>query len=104
MGRTKVQQELIRNEITRKITFKKRKIGLLKKLKEITTLCGVIACGIIFHNFNVQPEIWPSVPEAIDVLKKFKGLPQKKQKKHMLNHETLLDKTVTTRIVNFESG
>ncbi|CAN1192955.1 MADS-box transcription factor PHERES 2 [Linum perenne] len=52
MGRTKVQHELISNEISRKITFKKRKIGLLKKLKEIMTLCGVIACGIIFHNFN----------------------------------------------------
>ncbi|CAN1132515.1 MADS-box transcription factor PHERES 2 [Linum perenne] len=52
MGRKKVQHELISNEVTRKITFKKRKIGLLKKLKELTTLCGVISCGIIFHNFN----------------------------------------------------
>ncbi|CAN1292371.1 Agamous-like MADS-box protein AGL80 [Linum perenne] len=103
MGRTKVQHELISNEITRKITFKKRKVRLLKKLKEITTLCGVVACGIIFHNFNgkgkedqpdVCPSVWPSVPEAIIVLKKFKGLPQKKQKKNMFNHETLLDKSL----------
>ncbi|CAN1192952.1 Agamous-like MADS-box protein AGL80 [Linum perenne] len=94
MGRTKVQHELISNEITRKITFKKRKVGLLKKLKEITTLCGVVACGIIFHNFNFKPKVWPSVPEEIIVLKKFKGLPQKKQKKNMFNHETLLDKSL----------
>ncbi|CAN1235559.1 MADS-box transcription factor PHERES 2 [Linum perenne] len=99
MGRTKVQQELIRNEITRKITFKKRKIGLLKKLKEITTLCGVIACGIIFHNFNGkgkedQPEVWPSVPEANDVLKKFKDFSKKKKEKYMLNHETLLEESL----------
>ncbi|CAN1175572.1 MADS-box transcription factor PHERES 2 [Linum perenne] len=99
MGRTKVQQELIRNEITRKITFKKRKIGLLKKLKEITTLCGVIACGIIFHNFNGkgkedQPEVWPSVPEANDVLKKFKDFSKKKKEKYMFNHETLLEESL----------
>ncbi|CAN1292316.1 Agamous-like MADS-box protein AGL86 [Linum perenne] len=99
MGRKKVQHELISNEITRKITFKKRKMGLLKKLEEITTLCGVIACGIILHKFNGegkedQPEVWPSMAEATDVLKKFKGLPQKKKGKHMLNHETLLDKSL----------
>ncbi|CAN1276865.1 Agamous-like MADS-box protein AGL90 [Linum perenne] len=99
MGRMKVQHELISNEIARKITFKKRKIGLLKKLKEITTLCGVIACGIIFHNFNGkckegQPDVWPSVPEATDMLEKFKGLPKKKKDKNMLNHETLLEKSL----------
>ncbi|CAN1292370.1 Agamous-like MADS-box protein AGL90 [Linum perenne] len=96
MGRTKVQHELISNEITRKITFKKRKVRLLKKLKEITTLCGVVACGIIFHNFNGkgkedQPDVCPSVPEANDVLKKFKDFPKTKKEKNMLNHETLLE-------------
>ncbi|CAN1132580.1 Agamous-like MADS-box protein AGL90 [Linum perenne] len=96
MGRTKVQHELISNEITRKISFKKRKLGLLKKLKEITTLCGVVACGIIFHNFNGkgkedQPEVWPSVPEANHLLKKFKDFPKTKKEKNMLNHETLLE-------------
>ncbi|CAN1162267.1 hypothetical protein LINPERHAP2_LOCUS24404 [Linum perenne] len=74
-------------------------MGLLKKLKGITTLCGLIAREIIFHNFNGedkedQPEVWPYVLEAVDVLKKFKSLPQKKREKNMLNHETLLDKKV----------
>ncbi|CAN1162265.1 Agamous-like MADS-box protein AGL36 [Linum perenne] len=99
MGRTKVQHELISNVITRKNTFNQRKIGLLKKLKEITTLCGVVACGIIFHNFNGkdkedQPEVWPSVPEANDVLKKFKDLPKTKKEKNMLKHETLLEESL----------
>ncbi|CAN1192901.1 Agamous-like MADS-box protein AGL92 [Linum perenne] len=74
-------------------------MGLLKKLEEITTLCGVVACGIIFYKFNRegkedQPEVWPSMAEATDVMKKFKGLPQKKKEKHMLSHETLLDKSL----------
>ncbi|CAN1132517.1 hypothetical protein LINPERHAP2_LOCUS7078 [Linum perenne] len=34
------------------------------------------------------------MPEAIDLLKKFKGMPQKKKEKNMLNNETLLDKSL----------
>ncbi|CAN1301230.1 Agamous-like MADS-box protein AGL90 [Linum perenne] len=99
MGRKKVQHELISNEITRKNNFQEKKLGLLKKLKEITTLCGVIGCGIIFHNFHGngkedQLEVWPYVPEANDVLKKFKDLPKKKKEANMLNHETLLEKNL----------
>ncbi|CAI0396649.1 unnamed protein product [Linum tenue] len=99
MGRKKVKCELISDESSRKTTFKKRKAGLLKKLQEITTLCGVIACGIIFSNFstkgrsqqpNQQQEVWPSVPEATAVVEKFKDLPEKKQRKYMLNQESLL--------------
>ncbi|CAN1125371.1 hypothetical protein LINPERHAP2_LOCUS2864 [Linum perenne] len=49
------------------------------------------------HEKNIYAriiEVWPSMPEAIDVLKKFKDLPQKKHEKNMLNHETLLDKSL----------
>ncbi|CAN1140493.1 hypothetical protein LINPERHAP2_LOCUS11898 [Linum perenne] len=56
-------------------------------------------CGIIFHNFHGngkedQLEVWPYVPEANDVLKKFKDLPKKKKEANMLNHETLLEKNL----------
>ncbi|CAN1155990.1 hypothetical protein LINPERHAP2_LOCUS20686 [Linum perenne] len=40
------------------------------------------------------------MPEAIDVLGKFKGLPQKNQEKNMFNHETLLDKKLNDEIEN----
>ncbi|CAN0892488.1 Agamous-like MADS-box protein AGL86 [Linum grandiflorum] len=98
MGRNKVENKLIANKTARKITFKKRKIGLWNKLREISTLCGVFACGIIFHDFggkgrNDQSKVdaWPSVPEADDLLKKMKALPEKKQKKYKLNHNSLLN-------------
>ncbi|CAN1262553.1 Agamous-like MADS-box protein AGL90 [Linum perenne] len=101
MARINVQHKLISDEIARITTFKKRKNGLLKKLLEITTLCGVGACTFIIHYFRAKgkkdepkSEVWPSAPEAIDVLEKFKGLPQKKQENNMLNHETLLDKSL----------
>ncbi|CAN1262544.1 Agamous-like MADS-box protein AGL90 [Linum perenne] len=89
MVRTKVQHKLISDEKARKTTFTKRKNGLLKKLEEITTLCGVATCAFIIHNFRDEVEVWPSEPKASGMLKKYKELPQRKQEKYMLNHEAL---------------
>ncbi|CAN1156002.1 Agamous-like MADS-box protein AGL90 [Linum perenne] len=94
MVRTKVQHKLISDEKARKTTFTKRKNGLLKKLEEITTLCGVATCAFIIHNFRGKGkkndvEVWPSEPKASGMLKKYKELPQRKQEKYMLNHEAL---------------
>ncbi|CAN1127111.1 Agamous-like MADS-box protein AGL86 [Linum perenne] len=94
MVRTKLQHELIIDEGARKKTFNKRKNGLLKKLEEITTLCGVAACAFISHNFggNDKEEqllVWPSEAKATDVLRRRNEMPQRMQEKYMLNHETL---------------
>ncbi|KAL0375934.1 UNVERIFIED_CONTAM: Agamous-like MADS-box protein [Sesamum calycinum] len=52
--------ELISNERSRTLTFKKRKEGLIRKLREFTTLCDVNACMIIYGpNPENGPEIWP---------------------------------------------
>ncbi|XP_057987176.1 agamous-like MADS-box protein AGL80 [Hevea brasiliensis] len=95
MGRRKVKHELISNESARKLTFKKRRAGLLKKLMELTTLCGVIACAIIFSAYNSSPDIWPSHPEAVSVLEKFKRLPPKKQSKYMMDQESFLTRNIS---------
>ncbi|KAK4424420.1 Agamous-like MADS-box protein [Sesamum alatum] len=65
MGRAKLKMELISNERSRTLTFKKRKEGLTRKLREFTTLCDVNACMIIYgpkqENGPVDEpaEIWP---------------------------------------------
>ncbi|CAN1262554.1 Agamous-like MADS-box protein AGL36, partial [Linum perenne] len=92
--RTNVQHQLISNEVDRKTTFKKRKNGLLKKLKEITTLSRVAACAFIIDNFDGkdkkdQLESWPFESEATDLLKRKKELHQRKREKYMMNHETV---------------
>ncbi|CAN0928468.1 MADS-box transcription factor PHERES 2 [Linum grandiflorum] len=88
MERKNVQLELITNEVGRKTSFNKRKIRLRNKLSEISTLCGIMACGIIFYNFNDKGkndqqkiEAWPSGPKTVDMLlKKMKVVPLWKQK------------------------
>lgn len=70
MGRGKLALELISKEKSRKITFEKRKKGLIKKAKEFSILCGVDTCMIIYGTPAIsdrpeEPEIWP--PDAQEV-------------------------------------
>ncbi|XP_057969391.1 agamous-like MADS-box protein AGL80 [Malania oleifera] len=87
MGRKKVQLELMADEFARRMTFNKRKANLLKKVSELSTLCGVDACLIIYDSDNSQPVVWPSLPGARQVLQKFNSFPKKKQRKNMMDQE-----------------
>ncbi|KAG7982973.1 hypothetical protein I3843_04G080200 [Carya illinoinensis] len=48
MGRRRRSMEFISNDKSRMITYHKRKKGLEKKLYELSTLCGIKACMIIY--------------------------------------------------------
>ncbi|KAI6671312.1 hypothetical protein NL676_006197 [Syzygium grande] len=69
MGRGKLVLELIPKEKARRITYEKRKKGLMKKAQEFTTLCGVDTCMIIYGPAgtaaDTEPEIWPASPEKV---------------------------------------
>ncbi|KAL6322390.1 hypothetical protein AAG906_007943 [Vitis piasezkii] len=69
MGRSRLPLELIPKEKSRKITFQKRTMGLKKKTYEISTLCGVDACVIIYNwtsdDRPMEPIFWPSNPEEV---------------------------------------
>lgn len=62
---------------------------MMKKVKELTTLCGVQGCAVIFNRRggDPQPHVWPSLAEARAVLGRFHDLPPEKQTKHMKNHD-----------------
>ncbi|KAK2368257.1 agamous MADS-box protein AGL80 [Trifolium repens] len=94
MARRKVKLAYIINDSKRRITFNKRKKGLIKKVDEITTLCGIEACAIIFGENNAQPEIWPSPVGVHTVLSRFRGLPETEQSKKMQNQESFLGEKI----------
>lgn len=78
MGRsnTRLRLELIKNEKSRNVTFRKRKKGLFKKAYELNRLCGVKSCVIIYENKTsgqpVRPEIYPDNPiEIKQIIDKF---------------------------------
>ena len=90
MTRNKVKLELIENNSSRKATYKKRNKGLMKKAKELTTLCGVEACVILYSPYDPQPEVWANPKGVNHVLKRFKNLTKEEQGKNMLNQESYL--------------
>ncbi|KAI4320610.1 hypothetical protein MLD38_034071 [Melastoma candidum] len=65
MGRRKLALELIPEEKSRKLTCQRRKKCLLKKAQELSALCGVDACVVMYDSGSssssatAQPEIWP---------------------------------------------
>ncbi|KAG9446555.1 hypothetical protein H6P81_012683 [Aristolochia fimbriata] len=68
MGRAKVPAKRIADEKKRRLTFKKRKEGLKKKMHEFSTLCGVRASMICFGADGDQSEVvlWPEEPGRVE--------------------------------------
>ena len=60
MTRRKTKLTFIANDTERKTSYKKRKKSLLKKTEELSTLCGIEACAIVYGPDDPQPETWPS--------------------------------------------
>ncbi|GFP82445.1 agamous-like mads-box protein agl92 [Phtheirospermum japonicum] len=78
MGRAKLKMELIADKKSRNTTFNNRKEGLIKKTHELTKLCDVEACVIIYRPGFTEPEIWPPCADQVrrfitDVYKPTKG-------------------------------
>ncbi|KAL5076916.1 hypothetical protein RYX36_015900 [Vicia faba] len=94
MTRKKVKLAYILNDSARKATFKKRKKGLMKKVSELSTLCGIDACAIIYSPYDLQPEVWPSSIGVQRVLSKFQRMPEMEQSKKMVNQESFLKQRI----------
>jgi hypothetical protein len=87
--RQKVKLAFISNGAARKATYNKRKKGIIKKVKELTTLCGVSACAIISNPFNSQVEVWPDREGAKKVIERYQNSSVKDETKN-LNQEGLI--------------
>ncbi|CAH8382081.1 unnamed protein product [Eruca vesicaria subsp. sativa] len=85
----------IENESARKSTYKKRKRGILKKAKELATLCGVPVGVIIDSPYDSSMEVWPSRVDMDDVVSQWQRLPEMDRTKKMLNQKTYLEQRIT---------
>ena len=94
MTRNKVKLAYITDDSARKATFKKRKKGLMKKVSELSTLCGIDACAILYSPYDSQPEVWPSPLGVQCVVARFKKMPEMEQSKKMVNQESFLRQRV----------
>ncbi|KAL1370251.1 hypothetical protein HN51_000539 [Arachis hypogaea] len=90
MARKKVEFKYIANDSKRRATQKKRKSGMIKKVDEISTLCGVDACAIIYTPDEPRPEVWPSPLGVNRVISRFNEMPVLEQSKKMMSQESFL--------------
>ncbi|CAA7022035.1 unnamed protein product [Microthlaspi erraticum] len=90
MTRSKVKLEFISNDASRRKSFGKRNKGLQKKVNELSTLCGIPACAIIYSPYNTNPDVWPSNAGAHSVISEFRALPVLDRQKKMLDQETFI--------------
>lgn len=61
---------------------------MIKKVDELTTLCGVEACAIIFDQDDYEPKVWPSPLGVQRVVAKFRLMPDFQQATKMENQES----------------
>ncbi|KAF8026848.1 hypothetical protein BT93_F3364 [Corymbia citriodora subsp. variegata] len=78
MGRAKLKLELIPNSRSRRVTFEKRKKGLMKKAEEFKILCDVDTCVIInpmgmSSEGQVEPETWPDRKEVERIICRYQS-------------------------------
>ncbi|WVY93226.1 hypothetical protein V8G54_032314 [Vigna mungo] len=91
MARKKVDLTFITKTSKRKATFKKRKNGLIKKIGEISILCGIQACAIIYTpDEPEQPEVWPSEEGVESAITRFRSVSELEQSKKMFCQESFL--------------
>ncbi|GAB2218628.1 hypothetical protein Droror1_Dr00001854 [Drosera rotundifolia] len=92
--RKKVTLAFIKDRNARRSTYRKRKSGILKKITEITTLCGVEACAIISSPFDTKPEIWPNPDKALQVIERYRMVPEMEKDKRTFDQEQFLGQRV----------
>ncbi|KAK8620188.1 hypothetical protein V6N13_066670 [Hibiscus sabdariffa] len=91
MTRKKIKLAFITNDAARNAAYKKRKKGMVKKLSELTILCGVEACVVIYPpGSDSQPEAWPSTVIAHSLFAEYKTLPANR----MVNQESFLEQWI----------
>ncbi|CAL0334706.1 unnamed protein product [Lupinus luteus] len=94
MARKNTKHAYIVNDAKRNATYKKRKTSLIKKTMEISTLCGIDACAIIYNCNGPEPEVWPSHFGVQSMLYKFLRFPPLEQSRKMLDQQSFLNQRI----------
>ena len=89
MARKKVRLAWIASDSARRACFRKRRAGLLKKVMELSTLCGVEAAIVVFCPDD-EPAFWPSKPAVEQLFRRYEEIPVMERSKKMLSQENFL--------------
>ncbi|KAE8725841.1 hypothetical protein F3Y22_tig00008013pilonHSYRG00049 [Hibiscus syriacus] len=90
MTRQKVNLTWIVNNTSRRASLKKRRLGLVKKVEELTTLCGIESCLLMCSPGEHEPMAWPSPDDVKQLIEKFYLISEHERMKKMTNMETYM--------------
>ncbi|XP_021911258.1 agamous-like MADS-box protein AGL80 [Carica papaya] len=71
---------------------------MINKVSELSTLCDVKVCAIIYSPYYTQLEVWPSPLRAQHVFADFKWMPEMEQSQKMVNQVSFLHLRITKAI------
>ncbi|KAK1692695.1 hypothetical protein QYE76_009392 [Lolium multiflorum] len=71
--RLKIQR--ITDEKRRKATLRKRLPIVVKKARELSILCNIPVCLIVYRPGEARPVVWPSPEAASNVVRRYRDLP-----------------------------
>ncbi|PNX85604.1 agamous-like mads-box protein agl80-like [Trifolium pratense] len=98
MAGKKVKVAFICNISARKECYRKRKKGIIKKMREIKILCDIPACAIISNPFNSNnTEVWPDLEEAKQVIERYQNLSQIDKTKNVNQESFVLQRLTKAR-------
>ncbi|EOA32683.1 hypothetical protein CARUB_v10015981mg [Capsella rubella] len=94
MTRKAIKLAWIENANARTICLKRRKEGLVKKLKELTILCSINVCMIMFSPNEAEPMVWPSAEKARGLLADFNALSEVEKTKKQTSLESFMKEKI----------
>ncbi|CAN0879241.1 Agamous-like MADS-box protein AGL80 [Linum grandiflorum] len=105
MARQRRPLRWIADDLVRKTYFQKRRAGLIKKVKELSTLCGVAGMCVIYSPYEEPspsqprqplepPTVWPSRESAVQLMQRFMALPDVERSKKMFNQYEYLREVI----------
>ncbi|CAN0861522.1 Agamous-like MADS-box protein AGL80 [Linum grandiflorum] len=101
MVRSRRPLRWIADDLVRKTYFQKRRVRLIKKVKELSTLCGVQGMCVIYYPYEESssfqpwpppepPTVWPFCESVVQLMESYMALPGVEWSKKMFNqHEYL---------------
>ncbi|KAK1318151.1 Agamous-like MADS-box protein AGL80 [Acorus calamus] len=90
MARKRLKISWIANDGARRVTLRKRKKGLTKRLSEITTLCNTLGSMVIYTPEKEEPvEVWQDKAKAQAMFHAYMQLPESERNLKTLDTEGL---------------
>ncbi|KAK4795126.1 hypothetical protein SAY86_013120 [Trapa natans] len=97
MARGKVTHRYITHDGTRRTTYKKRKMGLMRKVTELGILCGVDIFAIMYSDYDPEPQVWPSHEDARRVIERFRNVSEMEKSGRIMDQEGQLRQMISKR-------